>query len=554
MADKQVVDKDVDVDVNVDKDIDLDKNVDVNIEHEFEFEYDKDVNYDSSHTTIYAFGVDKDAEVKVTKVDVDKDIDIDIEKDIDIDYDKDVDIDIDKSTTNETWNVNVNVNSENIIQNSDITEFFDEDVNDIDNQDLISVEYGSVDMDDFSSDQTAIGNSFNGLGNDLQFDVNQSNQLEDNDNVSGTTATYTNAQAPNADLKIDAEHEASAKAQADGSSGYEHGYWSTENGDYVTYDYGKYAPEVTKGWYTKDTDAKHSGYSSYWYGAEASTSSSLWVDLSLSAPTDAFQTVEAEGGTSEAGDGIKDATIKDADGDVDGSTSASADAAANAEAFTVDITAGGNQQANFATVNIVGGDQDSIGDGPGYPPADGYANGDNGDHKDDGNGGDAGGLAIKDSWIYRDHDNDVNDLDSYDLIDVSNGSLTMDDFDLDVTAIGNSFNGPGNDMQFDVNQTNDLVDNDTVADTHVAYNGSFWNGPFQDVSADGGDATAGNGIGWMDAQNTDGISGSAAASADASASAEAFTAGIVVGANLQVNSFSATVVGGDSFSADDLDG
>ena len=50
------------------------------------------------------------------------------------------------------------------------------------------------------------------------------------------------------------------------------------------------------------------------------------------------------------------------------------------------------------------------------------------------------------------------------------------------------------------------------------------------------------------------ITGSTAATADALASAEAFTANIVVGANLQVNNLAATVVGGDSSIVDDITG
>src|SRR5690606_34239848 len=99
-----------------------------------------------------------------------------------------------------------------------------------------------------------------------------------------------------------------------------------------------------------------------------------------------------------------------------------------------------------------------------------------------GHGGDAGGTAIRESTVLTSNDDDVNDLDTSNLIDVL-GNLNMDDFDLNTVAIGDSFNGPGNDMQFDVNQVNDLVDNDAVTGTSAYYMGGGWNGPFQDVSA-----------------------------------------------------------------------
>ena len=69
-----------------------------------------------------------------------------------------------------------------------------------------------------------------------------------------------------------------------------------------------------------------------------------------------------------------------------------------------------------------------------------------------------------------DLDNDVNDIDQSDLINVAGcANLTMDDFTLDVTAIGDLFNGRGNDMMFDVNQINDMVDNDNLCDPMVQY-------------------------------------------------------------------------------------
>ena len=540
MADKKKVDIDVDKDVDVDVDVNKD----------YEVEYEKDVDIDVMHTYVYG---------KVYGAAWIEKVDVDVDKSYDLEIDADVDIDIEKTETNvtknENWNIDVDVHSDNIIQGSDVTEFHDEDVNDINTDNLINVsEWGTLHMDDFSMDLTAIGDSFNGQGNDQQYDINQSNQLDDNDFVYGTTATYNNDQAPNVDASLDAQAQVWAKKQGD----FDAGYYSHD--DYVSYTdsttYYGYKP-VTKSHTVKYGDHKSAGYLSHWYGAEAGASASLWVDLELSAPENAFQTVEADGGEAHAGDGIKDATIHDADGDVDGSTAASADAIASAEAFNVDITAGGNQQANFATLDITGGQATDVGDIGGYAGGNQYSNGvktdDPKDPPSDGKGGD--GLAIKDSWVYRDFDDDVNDINTNDLINVSDaGYLSMEDFDLDLTAIGNAFNGAGNDMQFDVNQVNDLADNDIVGGTHVNYMGTGWNGPFQDVSAEGGYSEAGNGIGWADTNHTDGVAGAARATADAGASAEAFTASIVVGANLQVNNLTATVVGGKSLNADDVDG
>ncbi len=309
-------------------------------------------------------------------------------------------------------------------------------------------------------------------------------------------------------------------------------------------------------------------------GAVALNKSSIddnYVDTSINTGEGAFQDVSAKGGSANSGDGIGKAegwglaSDNEGDGTISGDTLASADGVASAEAFTANVIAGGNQQANFATLNVTGGDLVDGGDGV-YPAGSGpHKGGHDGknDHEGSENGGilDAdGGIAIKDSWVNSDLDNDVNDLDSSELINVSEEStLYMDDFDLDITAIGGSFNGSGNDMQFSFDQTNDLVDNDYVEGTTATYNGSFLDGPFQEVSAHGGTGTSGDGIGHVNADQGaygnggDGtIAGTSAATGDALATAQAFTANVVVGANVQVNNVSATVIGGNASEVDDI--
>ncbi len=274
-----------------------------------------------------------------------------------------------------------------------------------------------------------------------------------------------------------------------------------------------------------------------------------------------FQNVDADGGHAKADDGI-DGNIENSangnagTGSVAGSAAATADAAANVAAFTQDIVMGGNTQGNFVNLNVTGGnltqandiDAKGGGDWGGDHDPKSASSPSNGDHADD------GGTAYRDVTF----DDDVNDLDSSELLNVEGATLSMDDFTFDTTAIGDSFNGAGNDMAFDVGQVNDLVDNDVLCNPQVTYQGS--GGPLQDVSVTGGWASSGDGIsgnikGVGNYNGADGsISGSTSASADAVANVSAFTQNIVMGANLQVNNFTATVVGGDSVGADDITG
>jgi hypothetical protein len=537
------------IDVNLNQDFDIDFKSDrTSVSRENETtntttnntNYNKSIGLEVTHTQ----GYKKAFELETTHTtNTNKNVDIDIDKDVST-YTETVELDVTKTVTEnikvdqtykEDWTVKVNVNSDNIIQNSYVTS--DVDVNDVDISGLINVAGGAkLSMDDFNLDVTSIGDSFNGLGNDSFVSANQSNNLVDNDHVGNTYVGYANQQKPNVSGNLEASYDTNHEAGSGADAEWEHTY---EGG-------GLWKPKY---------EASSSGSAGYWWHAASSSAAALTADLTLSAPEKAFQTVEGEGGTAEAGDGIASAHISNAangnaeDGSIAGDASASADGIAKAEAFTSEIMAGGNQQANFATLNVVGGNKLDAGDVSGYHPAHGGGYG--GDHE-----AAADGIAIKDSKVTL--DDDLNDVDTSNLINVQ-GNLEMDDFDLDIDSIASSFNGPGNDMAFDINQSNDLVDNDNVYGTAVAYHGSGWNGPFQSVSAYGGDATAGNGIGGIGGHglaNYNGgsgtIAGSTAASADAMATAQAFTSNIVVGANLQVNNLSATIVGGDSAQLDDI--
>lgn len=465
-----------------DKDIDVD--IDVDVKKEAEFKKDVDVEVDVKKEE-FKKDVDVDVDVKKEeyKKNVDVDVDVDLKKDVDIEVDivkKDVDIDVD--VDKDIWEVKVDVEASNIVDGHD------NDVNDIDNQKLIDVGPGGLlKLDDFSVRQLAIGNSFNGAGNDSQYSVTQSNNLTDNDKLIAPTVAF---------FGQDGDHH---------SEGPSYDLWQPPRHDDK-----------------KDGDSP-------------------------------FQKVEADGGKAEADDGIdgnSNANNNDADGSVSGEALASADGIANVSAFTQDIVMGGNQQGNFATLDVAGGDRIEANDLGGQPASGGAAAQSGGN--DNGEGGEDGGLAV------RGFDNDVNDLDAQSLINVNpHSALTLDDFRLDTVAIGNSFNGPGNDMQFDVVQVNDMLDNDFLLHPEVKYIGPAGT-TFQDVTVDGGEAQAGDGIVGNSTANENGlngaVTGSTAATADGIANVSAFTQNIVMGANLQVNNLSATVAGGDSTFADDITG
>ena len=500
---------------------------------------DKEYGHEDKNDVKKDIEIDKDLDLEVRKEVDEKDIDVDIDLDKSFSHklefvttkNHSFNLDIDKELELSKWDVDVEVRADKIIQESEV--LHDKDVNDIDANKLIDVdEWSSVKMDDVTADIKAIGKSFNGDGNDGAMSVNQSNEMVDNDVVKDTTVEFKNHQAP--DIKV--------------------GFKYSEKEEDQKKDNGKPLQ--------KSAD-------------EAGASTALFAGLSITAPDKAFQTAHADGGKSYAGDGVHDASLDDAsngnlgDGALSGDAIATADASAFAKAFTAEIIAGGNQQANFATVKVIGGNMGDKGD---YNAQTNALAGDHdkpekkGDHHDrddwkhhggDKDHGDGDGFAIKNSYVQ--YDDDLNDVDVSELINVEPyAHMNMDDVSLNVDAIANSFNGAGNDWAFDVNQTNDLVDNDYVANTKVSYHGGFWNGPFQNVSAYGGHSEAGSGIKGLEGNigsynGGDGvISGSTAASADAIANAEAFTANIVVSANLQVNNFTASVIGGDSTIVDDM--
>ena len=214
---------DIDVDKDIDVDLDLSKDIDIS--------FDKDTS--DTDVKIKAFGFTKDAKVNVTY----KDVDIDIDKDIDVDIDKDI------SISKEKWDVDVDVRAKNIVQDSVIKEHHDEDVNDVDNEDLLN-NYRKLDMDDFTVENLAIGNSFNGKGNDSQYNVDQSNELHDDDKVVGVKASYKE-KAPDFEqniyqkagtyTKADADAAAIAVAKGDDGGNGGHGgrphYYKTKGGD-----------------------------------------------------------------------------------------------------------------------------------------------------------------------------------------------------------------------------------------------------------------------------------------------------------------------------------
>lgn len=472
--------KDQDIDVDVDMDQDL----------KFKLEEETEVEVETENKTKSEYDVDVDAEDAYVDVKIDIEEDKEIKEEHEIEFKeyvrKDIDIDIDENLNKEVdislWKTKVDVDAKNIIDGSD------NDVNDVDSQKLIDVgQEGVLKMDDFAARNLAIGNSFNGKGNDSQYSVTQSNQLTDNDKLIAPSVVFI------------------------GHDGNSHVDGAT------------------------DLLVPHPG--------------------SNDSP---FQKVEVEGGKASADDGIdgnSDANRNDGDGSVLGEASASADAVADVAAFTQDIVMGANQQANFATFDVVGGDRiqandiaGEIGGGDDRHDHDGDNHHEDGDH--DG-GRQHGGLAIRDS------DDDVNDLDAQSLINVGyHSELFMDDFRLDTVAIGESFNGPGNDMQFDVVQVNDLLDNDFLFRPEVKFVGSG-GATFQDVEVKGGEAFAGDGIKGDSSASRNGLDGSVAgstsASTDAVADVQAFTQNIVMGANLQVNNLTASVVGGDSTLADNVD-
>lgn len=606
-----VNDIDVDVDVYA-KDLNVkDAHVDdVNVKNAYIYQ---DNSVDKS-VDLGLGDIDGDKKVKVmADVDVDADVDVSTKHEhIDIDIkavDKDpdttikyVDETVEKTTYTETvkvkedWDVDVDVKSNNIVQGSDADNIF-LDVNDVELNGLISNDY-KLDMEDFDLDVTTIGGSFNGGGNDGMVDNDQSNNLKDNDDVHNTTATYTNAQAPDitgATVKAGFEAGIAGGSYAEGGA-YEYEASKGKTTEY--YDdieiWGKKVGQYEDPYKSEFIGASKEGGGFYAAGGHfgaAAIGAGLFAHAdSIAAPDAAFETVTARGGTAKAGDGIDGASLNgilaDAEGDVTivGDALADASASASASSFDVSVATGGNTQVNTAVIETIGGNSLDAGD-IGFGQASesggiswkGYGDYskkpygeyemekggdlelDGGDKYTDGHVG-GNGLAVKDSWIHGDIDVETNDLDLDDLID-NDAPLYMEDFDLDISMIGDSFNGAGNDFAYDNSQANDLVDNDNVTGTSSAYNGSFWNGAFQEVTAAGGTATSGDGVNGLHGNHSTleaggdiAIAGSTSALAAATASASAFNVDVVVGANLQQNGFGLTIVGNDSAVVDDVAG
>ncbi len=144
---------------------------------------------------------------------------------------------------------------------------------------------------------------------------------------------------------------------------------------------------------------------------------------------------------------------------------------------------------------------------------------------------------------------DVAVSDSFNTSDTDWLDLDSVNFDA-MTVIAEALNGDGNDTAFSAHQINEMQDNDTLNNPSVA-NYSGWG---QDSSAEGGSAY---GIKAYDqVENGSGDHQSVSSDADAAAASgnEAFTQNIVMGANIQYNTVSSTIVGGDSdiSSADDM--
>lgn len=240
------------------------------------------------------------------------------------------------------------------------------------------------------------------------------------------------------------------------------------------------------------------------------------------------QTVTATGGTAPgtgfSGDAagidaaglagpIADVTVGD-DAAISGTSEATTDAAALARAFAQDIATGGNVQVNSFSAAIVGGNRNAVITG-----------------EDDAEGVDFAA------------NNDGETLTTLGNFDVEDGVIVEDD---------------------PISQTNLLFDNDQVLDPTVTNQaGGFVS---QTVTAAGGDASVSDGITLGDTAEIVNVSGSigddldiggtASASADALAFAESFTQDILVGGNVQLNEFEASIVGGSEniYTAGDDDG
>lgn len=151
---------------------------------------------------------------------------------------------------------------------------------------------------------------------------------------------------------------------------------------------------------------------------------------------------------------------------------------------------------------------------------------------------------------------DVTEVAAADLVEAEeNSDILLDDLTVDYGTL----TGAGNDMAFDLDQANSLVDSDSINDISLNLAGSFE----QTVEATAGEAFADDatdgGAGTMLADIIGNVSIDVANTADASAVADAqgITQTIASGGNVMLNSMDMSITGGDSSfvqSADDIIG
>ena len=118
----------------------------------------------------------------------------------------------------------------------------------------------------------------------------------------------------------------------------------------------------------------------------------------------------------------------------------------------------------------------------------------------------------------------------------------------DVFNFGNS---TGTQTVFDLEQTNSLVDLDALCDASVSSTSSAFGSSIFGVGG-GGPVSVGDGIG--EGKDILHATNDVSASADASAAVSAFNQNIVMGANIQYNSASQSVIGGDQTNFGDVAG
>ena len=112
-------------------------------------------------------------------------------------------------------------------------------------------------------------------------------------------------------------------------------------------------------------------------------------------------------------------------------------------------------------------------------------------------------------------------------------------------VVNQKLDGDGN--QFNIDQVSNLVDNDWLSDAKVSYDGGG-GGFHMDAKAEGGDVKIDSKIGDIAGDTASGV----IASADAALTQDAFNQTITQGANIQFNSITMNVAGGDFEDSHDL--